>query len=65
MPANDFSKMQFEKGNIQFKDKREFMEAPIKGVFTRNGMRQNLQKISNSLAGKKVQWLVLHFIIKK
>lgn len=65
MPANDFSKMQFEKGNIQFKDKREFMEAPIKGFFTRDGMRQNLQKLSNSLAGKKGAMIGFAFHYKK
>lgn len=66
MPVNDFSSLKFEKGNIQFKDKRELMEeAPIKGSYTREGLRLNLQKISNSLKNKKGAMVGVAFHYKK
>ena len=65
MPVNDFSSLKFKKGNIQFKDKRELMEAPIKGSFTRAGLRLNLQKISNSLKNKKGAMVSVAFHYKK
>ena len=65
MPVNDFSSLKFKKGKIEFKDKRELMEAPIKGSYTREGLRLNLQKISNQLKNKKGAMVGVAFHYKK
>jgi hypothetical protein len=62
---NDFSKLEFAKSDLNFKDNRIELDGMLKGTFTRDGLREKLQKFSDELKGKKGAMLGCAFHFKE